>query len=107
MLLARTRAIAAGGCVPRQTTAVVELAAALADLAGSPDLARVTPRSVGRHLARVVGKSFILRGGDIATLRASENRDGIKVYSLDVRTAPPPPLASDLSLSWKRDNLSS
>ncbi|MEY4007279.1 MAG: hypothetical protein RLZZ467_299 [Gemmatimonadota bacterium] len=91
MLLARTRAIAAGGSVPRQTTAVVELAAALADLAGSPDLARVTPRSVGRHLARVVGKSFILRGGDIATLRASENRDGIKVYSLDVRTAPPPP----------------
>jgi putative DNA primase/helicase len=99
VLLARAKNTSPGAAGPRQTTAFVELAASLAELAGAPDLARVTARSVGRHLARVTGKPFVLRGGDVATLRASENRDGIKVYGLDVRApdvAPIPPTAGQL-----------
>lgn len=93
-LLSRVRpgATTPGANGPRHAASLVELGASLAELAGARDAASLTARSVGKHLSRVLGKGFVLRGGDVATLRAEENRDGIKVYSLDVR-APDPAVA--------------
>ncbi len=78
----------AGG--PREAEALTELRAALADLAGASDLSRVSPRSIGGRLRSVVGKRFPITGVGHVSLTASENRDGIRVYSLDVEAVEEP-----------------
>lgn len=68
---------------------LVPLRDALADFAGVPDLARVTPRSLGMRLARIVGRSMAAPWDGSMRIDTHENRAGTMEYTAVCDISPP------------------
>ncbi len=71
-----------GGASPAIARSRVQLRGLLSELCGVPDLARATTKSLGRHLARIVGLDIEAADGVCLVLTSRKNRNDVTEYSL-------------------------